>query len=341
MKKNKMISPTLMAFGKVRETKEFQREFVWGVGAVNIIAVNPTREEQNTILGNNANSEPINYVDTATVKNAKGDDVEVPRARVSFIVKTDPKIACNNGIETTQFVSFFITKEHQYSHKSGVTKVQVIDRFGRTAWVTAEELRAHAIPVYDIKRGERAGQKMKANLDPQYRPAYIGEPELIETIRQFLNFPRPDVYNRETKTWTMKTNEEELADCMCLFERIDDFFKGDFSEVRDAVMGAPKNAYKTMFGVRVKADGTMQQAVYTRLPINLAVTTYTAFEAALVEDATAEPPRHPDTFYKAGPLEKYQVTPTDYSQVTPPEAPAESAQVEDLPQDTSPFGDSF
>ena len=325
-----------MAFGKVRETKEFQRDMYVGVAAVNIIAVNPTREEQNALLGSSSSSEPINYVDTTKVKDSKGNEQEVKRARVTFVVKTDPKIACNNGIETTQFVSFFISKGNMFSHKDGITKIQVIDRFGRTAWVTSEELKEHKIPVYTIQNGPRKGQTMVANLDKQYRPAYIGEPELIENIRLFLNFPRPDVWDNENKRYVLKKSEEELADSMCLLDNVDALFEGDFSEIRDAVMGAPKNAYKLPFGVRTAPDGTLRQAVYTRQPIALSDTRYTDLEAALVADATAVPPRHPDTVYKACALTKYEATPTDYSEV---EAPSVQEAVDDLPPDTPPFGD--
>ena len=331
-----------MAFGKVRETKEIQREYLQGVGAVNILAVNPTREEQNKILNSSANQEPIVYVDTTKVKDSKGVEKEVPRARVTFIVRTDPKVACNNGIETTQFVSIFISKGHLYSTKNGVTKIQVIDRFGRTAWVTSEELKDHKIPINNITKGKYAGTQRPANLDRVYRPAYIGEPELIEHIRLFLNFPRPDVWDREKETYVLKTDENALADSMCLLDNVDALFNGDFSEVRDAIMGAPKNAYKLCFGVRIKNDGTLQQAVYTRVPIALSDTKYADLNASLISDATANPPRHADTFYKASNLEKYQAAPTDYSTVPEQpeaqvEAPAEAP--DDLPPDTPPFGD--
>lgn len=341
MKKN-IFSPVLMAFGKVRETREFQRDFYVGGAAVNIIAVNPTREEQNAILGNDSNAEPIKYVDTTKVKDSKGEEKEVPRVRVTLVVKTDPKIACNNGIETTQFVSFFLSKGYLYSNKTGVTKIQVIDRFGRTAWVTSEELKEHKIPMSLHSKGKYAGQKRPANLDPQYRPAYIGEPELIENIRTFLNFPRPDVWDPAQETYVMKTNEAELADAESLIEDMEAVFKGDVSVIRDAFMGAPNNAYKLMFGVRTKNDGTLQQTVYTRVPMLLSKTNYKDWEKALLDDATANPPRHPDTFYKAGPLEKYSATPTDYSQVSAEESQGVSdAPIEDLPMDTSPFGESF
>ena len=348
MTKTKLYSHVFMAFGKARETKEFQREYFKGVAALNILAVNPTRAEQNQILKSETSTEPINYVDTAVVKDAKGGEIEVPRVRITFITRTDPKIACNNGIETTQFVSIFLTKGYLYSHKDGVDKIQVIDRFGRTAWATAEDLKEHKIPMNTIRKGPDAGKKTPASLDKVYHPAYLGEAELIDHLRKFMNFPRPDVWDNDKRRYVMKTDAAELKDCESVLEPEDfeKIFKGDVSVIRDAIMGAPLNAYKLMFGVRIKNDGTLQQAVYTRLPVNLAVTNYKDFETALLEDAAANPPRHPDTSYKAGPLEKYSATPTDYSTVVASspeslpedgEVPAEEPPMEDLPADTSPF----
>lgn len=342
--KIKLHTRVLMAFGKARETREIQREYYKGCAAVNVLAVNPDRKEQNLILKSDSNLDPIVYTDTTTVKDAKGNDVEVPRVRITWIVKTDPRIACNNGIETTQFLSFFLAKGHIYSHKDGVTKVQVIDRFGRTAWVTSEELKEHRIPVYTIGKGPRAGQQMPANLDPQYHMAYIGEADLIAHMRAFLNFPRPDEWNNDAQTYIMKTDAQALADAESYFteEDFQQMFSGDVSLVRNAIMGVDvrRNAYKLMFGVRTKDDGTLQQAIYMSAPQLLASRDYKAWEKMLMEDAVANPPRHPNVDYKAGSLEKYVATPTDYSSMGTSQT-GEDIPEDDLPMDSSPFGESF
>lgn len=341
--KIKLRARILMAWGKVRETHETQRELLRGCAAVNVLAVNPDRKEQNLILKSDVNLDPIVYTDTTTVKDSKGNDVEVPRTRITWIVKTDPRIACNNGIETTQFLSFFLSKGYVYSHKDGVTKVQVIDRFGRTAWVTAEELKEHKIPVYKISKGPRAGQMMPANLDPQYHKAYIGEADLIAHMRAFLNFPRPDEWNNDAQTYVMKTNPQDLADAESYFteEDFQKIFSGDVSLIKDTIMGVNvrRNAYKIMFGVKTKDDGTLQQAVYMSAPMNLAIRDYKAWEKMLMEDAAANPPRHPNIAYLAGPLEKYVAAPTDYSNMPSGDAGEPEAPVDDLPFDSSPFGE--
>lgn len=332
MTKRKAFS--FMAVGKGHESKEFTREFFKGVGAVNILAVNPTREEQNKIL-NSDRTEPIEYVGSATVQDALGNDVEVPQVRITFIVRTDPKIACNNGITTTQLVTFFITKARWWNKAH--TKFQVIDRYGRTAWVTQEEYEAYKIPTYIVKSGEHAGETREMSICSDYRPAYRGEDELMSNVKAFLVIDRPDPWNPKTERYEMSKDPAYLDDCQCLFESWDEIFKGNVTEIRNALMGAPQQAYKLMFGVRTKSDGTQSQVFYTRRPLTLSTMKYDTLNKDLMSDMVNN--LHTDTVYKAGPLEKYTLEPTDYSQQAPAEAPAEAETVDDLPPDTNPFED--
>lgn len=328
---NKAFS--FMALGKVHESKEFTRDYFKGVGAVNILAVNPTREEQNNILKSDRNTNPIEYVGKTTVTDNQGNEVEVPQIRITFIVRTDPKIACNNGIDTTQLVSFFITRARWWN--KDYTKFQVIDRYGRTAWVTPEEFEAHKVPTYTVKSGEHAGEVREMNICPDYRPAYMGEDDLMKNIKAFLVIDRPDPWNPETKRYEMSTDAKYLEGAECLLETWENIFKGDVSEIRNAIMSVPQQAYKLMFGVRTKQDGTQNQVFYLREPLKLSETKYDTLQKDLVNDMVSN--LHTDTVYKAGPLEKFTLAPTDYSQQTPETASSEET-VEDLPEDTNPFG---
>lgn len=331
MKKRKAFS--FMAVGRAHESKEFVRELYKGVGAVNILAVNPTREEQNTILESNRNTDPIQYVGTTTVKDVNGNETEVPQVRITFIVRTDPKIACNNGISTTQLVSFFVSKARWWN--GDFTKFQVIDKYGRTAWVTPQEFEAHKVPTYVVKSGEHAGETREMNISSDYRPAFRGEDDLMKNIKAFLVIDRPDPWNNEKKAYIMSSDAAYLKDCECLFDSWDSIFKGDVKEIRDAIMSVPNQAYKLMFGVRTKTDGTQSQVFYVREPLTLATMKYDTLNRDLISDAAQN--QHTDTVYKAGPLEKFTLTPTDYSQQEATEAPAEAAAIDDLPEDTNPF----
>lgn len=340
-----------MAVARGKEaTHEVERKYVTGIGAVGILAVNPTREENNNLfkIANPAKTDPIEYVGTATVKNSKGDEVEVPQVRITFVVETDPTIPCNNGKTIRTTYTHFITKGYRYSNKDGVLKVQVIDNYGRTGWVTPEELKEHKVPILTIKKGARAGQTFSP-IVANYHPAYIGEPELVKTIIALLALP--DVNNWEEKDGeripTLKTDPKELAESECLLEKVDDYFKGDVSEIKDIVMFQPKNRFKIPFGVRTDKDGNLRQTVFTGYPMKLTLMDYSGFERFMLKEHNEN--RHMSETYTYNGLTDFSVTPTNYAQTEEAKADpfatqavssplAEEPEVEDMPNFADPFG---
>ena len=338
-----------MAVATGQESKEIVTKRFIGLGALGVVAVNPTREEQNKILEQDFSSEEISYVGETTVKDKNNQDVKVPQVRITILMKTDPAIACNNGIEEFFFPSFFVAKAAQYSFKDGVTKLQVIDKYGRTAWVTEEQLKNHVIPEYIIQKdGPRKGQTMKANICPDYRVAYIGEENLVKFIIAFLNIPRPDVWDAESKTFVMKTDPKELAKSECLLDDIKKYFEGNVNEIRNTLKFQPKNRVKLMTGVRTAPNGAQYQDFYLQLPLKLAVTNYKVLEDALKADKAAG--RHPNTEYRVCNLMEFKAAATDYSaegsaapQNDPDPFAATNQQqevvkvVEEQPADADPF----
>lgn len=339
---NKAIS--FMAIARGTEAKEVEVKRYIGVGAVKVLAVNPTREELNKIYGSSGNTEEIKYVGEGAARNAKGEDIKAPQIRISFILKTDPTVTCNNGIEAIIPVNFFITKSYIYSNKNGVTKVQVIDRFGRTAWVTSEELKAGAIPEYEIKRGPNAGNKMKAQISEGYRPVYPGEEDLVKFLIALINIPRPDDWNEEQGTFVMKTDPKELAKSECYLEKINDYFSGNIKELKEAVTFQPNNRLKILFGIRNAQNGNMYQTAYTKLPLKLGVQNFKSLEKALEEDKAVG--RHPSEIYEVCNLKEYTLSPTNYANekesatIDPFASPAQTESVEaepKMPLDVDPF----
>ena len=69
--------------------------------------------------------------------------------------------------------------------------------------------------------------------------AYVGEADLTDFIKAYLNIPNPMNYNRETRTWTNKSLEEQ-ADCEARLDKIENYFKGDFKELSMIINLQPK-----------------------------------------------------------------------------------------------------
>ena len=301
-----------MAFATGSESKEIQSRILEGVSASGVLAVNPTRKDKNELLGVHYTDEEIKYVGETQVKDKDGRDINVPQIRVDFLMETDPEIACNSGLKEHFTVSYFVSKAANYSFKDPANPtMQVIDKYGRTAWVTPAQAKEHIVPEYIIKNGPRAGQSFKASICPDYRPAYIGEAELVQFVIALINIPRPDVWNAEKGTYEMKTDVKELAKSEAQFENIKSWFEGNVSEITKIVKFQPKNRLKLLLGVRTANNGAQYQAVYTAMPLKLGVTNYKSWEEALKADKAAG--RHPNVEYKVVNLREFKAQATDYS----------------------------
>ena len=151
MKNN--IGFNFMAFSKGVESKDSNKVVRYiGVGSVFVLGVNPNKEELEKLYNTQLENAP-EYLSEIEVGE---DKHKVPNVRIDFIVKTNAE-KCN-GIDFTTKVSFFIRKEARVNRDG--SKVQVIDKYGRTAWVTKEQYKNKEIPVYT---------NGPANIDKDYR----------------------------------------------------------------------------------------------------------------------------------------------------------------------------
>lgn len=289
MNKNK-IGYTFMAFAKGVESKEGNKIARYtGIAPVFILAVNPNKAELEKLYNTQLENNP-EYLSEIEVGE---DKHKVQNVRLDFIVKTDAE-KCN-GIEFTTKVAFFIRKEYRYNRDQ--TKVQVIDKYGRTAWVTVEQAKAHEIPVY--KNGP-------ANIDKDYRPAYHGEEELTNFIKVYLNIP--NVMKYVNNTWIMVDNPQE---CEARLENIAEYFKGNFKELRDVIALQPNNKVKVLFGVRTTDDNKQYQVVYNQMFLKNTITDYSKLDVDLQERKAAG--AYPTTEFTVGDLKEYNVEATNFS----------------------------
>lgn len=286
---------SFMAFasGKVSSEGSEVKRYI-GVAPVTLLATNPTKEQLEKIYNTSLDKAP-EYTGT---QNSNGKSV--PYARVDFIVKTDAERS--SGIDMVTKVSYFISKDYRFNRDA--TKIQVIDKYGRTAWVTKEQLTNHEIPQY--KNGP-------ANIDSSYRPCYVGEEDLTNFIKVYLNIPNVQKYvNNE---WVMVDNPSE---CEARLDSIDKLFAGDFKELQEIMSYQPNNKIKVMFGVKTTDDGKQYQAAYTQMVLRNGVSDYSRLDKALKESKDSG--AYANTEFIADNIKEYKV---------------EATSVEDMP-DTAP-----
>ena len=284
---------SFMAFGKAQVSKEATEiKRYTGVGSVFVVGVNPNKAELEKLYDRELDKDP----EYLTEKNG------VTSARIDFIIKTDPTAKCNNGIELLTKFSMFIRNEYRFNKDK--TKVQVIDKYGRTAWVTKEQAKNHEIPVY--KNGP-------ANIDKDYRPAYVGEEDITNFLKLFLGISNVEkwVKNEATGRREVVGLVDNPQDCECRLENIEDYFKGKFNEIKDAINLMPNNKIKVLFGVRTTDEGKQYQDVYTRKFLSNAVSVYDK----LSEDVQSAKDNgaYPNTEFVIADLQEYTVQATNFN----------------------------
>lgn len=291
-----------MAFGKGQVSTEGTsiKKFI-GVASVFVAAVNPTKDELEKLYGRELENAP-EYVSETEV-GSEDNKRKVPQVRLDFIVKADPekyKDADGNPIDFVSKVSLYLAKEYRYNKDQ--TKVQVIDKYGNTAWVNVEDAKNHVIPVYS---------NGPANIDKGYRPAYIGEEELIKFLIAYLNIPSPLKYVKEQGKFEWQ-DANKLSDSEASLEHIDDYFKGDFSELSTILSYQPNNKVKVLFGVRTTDDNKQYQVTYNKMFLKNGTTDYSRLDADV--KATQEAGALVSSEFDCTDLHEYVVESTDFSQ---------------------------
>lgn len=260
-----------MAFGKVQASSDGGsfKQYV-GVGSFKVIGVNPTKDELSKFFGREIQDEPV-YLSDKT----DNDNKAYKQLRVSFMIQADledetgkpikANAALTEPYKTT--VNFFIGSRYRYN--ADKTKVLVIDKYGRTAWPTVEQAKNHQIPIY---------ANGPAKLDKDFRPCYQGEDVLVDFIRNYLNISPIDSYNRNTGTWVENSNP---GDCECYLDKIQDYFKGDISQLKEVCKLMPMNRIKLAVGIRTNNEGKQFGTVYTGATLRNGSNSYTYLQDSI------------------------------------------------------------
>lgn len=291
-----------MAIKIGKQSEEGVFKLYKGVAAVNVLAVNPNKAELERITGRTYDEEPV--------YRGKDDDGN-ETMRITFYTKTNPDAKVNSGIELVLPISFTLVKARRVGQQSG--KIQVIDKYGRTAWVTPAELESKSIPQYS---------KGPANISADYRPAVVGEEFLINFLIKWLNIPGPANYKEGQ--WIMKDNPEDSEVSINLAK----VFAGDVSELAEVVNMAREYLIKVAVGIRTTEDGKQYHAVFTRDFAKNAVTDYSKLDAAITEFQNNG--GAPSTVFDVNPLHENVVESTQFTPNT--------EVVGDMPDFSSPWG---
>lgn len=294
-------SYSLLIVGKTQEsteTQEFERYI--GLGSSYVLAVNPNKAELEKIFGREVANEPEYVVDTENGKEA----------RIHFIVRTDPE-QCN-GIEITNRLMFTLQNSPAYTEDKSL--VQVIDEFGNSTLATTE----------DTKTGKKILSKegKEKKLGPKYRMACRGEADLVAFLKKYLGVK--DAFNYIDGAWILK---EKVDDFYFGLEHISDYFKGDFSELREALKMQPNNKVKLLYGVRTSTDSNGNkreyQAIASRGDLILANNAGSNAIAKVEKELARIKSNggYPSTEFKVQELAKYEVEPTNLD--TPAESTSE------------------
>lgn len=284
------LSYSFLAIGKTKESTEgsdFKRYI--GLGSSYVLAVNPNKAKLDELMGYESLSDP----------EYTGSDDNGHWARVTFIVRTDPKVC--DGIEITNRVSFTLRPTPAYNRDQ--TKVQVIDDYGNSSWAAVDDAKAGK------KLLSSAGNPLK--IADKYRMACVGEADLVAFLKAYLNVD--DAFNYANGTWSLKAN---AADCVFGLEHIKDYFAGDFSELQDALKLQPNNKVKLLYGIRTTDEGRQYQTIASRngfvLRNSASASAITHLEKDLFNAKQAG--AYATTEFQVKPLYEYTVEPTNLDQ---------------------------
>lgn len=241
------------------------KKFV-GVGSFRVLGVNPTKEELDKFYGRDTQKEPEYLKDKV---DERDNNKAYKQLRVSFMIQADKEYEDGKPIKENAALSqplkmlanFFIDSRYFYNRDK--TKIQVIDKYGRTAWVTVEQAKNHQIPIYS---------NGPAKLDKDYRPAYRGEDRLTAFILNYLNVTPIDSYNSNTGQWVTNPHPE---DCEGQLAKIQNYFKGDISELKEFCGYMPDNHLKLCVGVQTDDQGRQFMTAYTNCTLRNGSKSYT------------------------------------------------------------------
>lgn len=287
-----------MAFAKSQEVKE-ATPFSKYLGAViaHLELVNPTKEELKKLTGRDIDVK--DYVSDTKVVDLDNKEKDGKQNAITFWFSVpNPKFG-NEGENEKLFIShrIYLSNSCRIGSQSG--KIQVIDKWGRTAWVTKSEYDAKSIPMY--KTGP-------ASISNTYRAALQGEEDLITAMKAFLgmNNPSERVGDNQYRSLTEDELESRATEFACYIEPEDikSIMSGSVKCIKSALEGC--NDVKLILGIKHGDNGDYQAVYHTIYKKNYS-------NLSKIEDEIKESQTQTEFFYDGhipNGLVEYVVSPT-------------------------------
>lgn len=287
-----------MSFAKGSESKKpaSVKRYI-GLASCYVLAVNPDKKKLEGIYGREMENEPSYLGENEDPVTGN----KYRQARIDFILKVNGdrhKDSQGKPIDAITKVSFFLGDRARTNKDK--TKVQVIDKYGRTAWVTREQFQKHEVPVYSTG---------PANICQDYRACYDGEEGLILFLKAYLGIGNVMEYDETSKTWSMKPNPEDYEASL---EEIKKYFEGDFRELEEVLKLQPNNKVKVLFGVKTTDKGQFQD-IYNREFLMNNTSNHAWFDKRVSESKASG--AYPNTEFDFCDLREYEQKKTDFTEL--------------------------
>jgi hypothetical protein len=205
-----------------------------GVASVNVLCVNPDNAKLK-MYGWNVpdNAEEPQYIFT---KERNGKPVTSTKIRILVQIQ---------DLEDKPIIPLDFWIGPEVTQNADGSKGKIIDNFGRTAWGTRDEIRAHQIPQY--KNGE-------ASISQDYRMCHRGEEELIRFIFKYLNITPLQVFSRSSNGYENTKNPGKFA-----FDDWQKLCNGNVKELEGYLRLQPNNQVKVLLGIRTNEENRSYQ----------------------------------------------------------------------------------
>jgi hypothetical protein len=204
---------------KGKEREQLQNTKWVGFTTVKLMAINPTREQLNKLLGkeDSEDDKPINYI----TQDNEGKD----RVRLSFWLHDEKR--------DKYFVHSFNLTNKERTSRDGV-KNQFINNTCITAWSDEEETLPTWFKNFTDKEGKVVGKK-------EWRKALLGEEELSALLRSWLGKMR----------WS-DTNTHVMLD-------MNDLLNENYTEIRSLIESRYATPFTILLGVRTDENDSEKQ----------------------------------------------------------------------------------